>query len=324
MRRTARGVLALLATGSLALGFAPLAHASGETTSLTPSAEAWYQPNPTCGLPSSCVGAGALPVAPPVQPPATAPTSPFPARTMHIGFAAGQETARSYLALPTAGLSGTLTAATLDVPLDVAQADGSQSPETAKVQVCLVLDAISPADGSIDPPPAVSCGSSVPAVYVAAPTPHLHADLTPLGADLLDAGGIALLPDATKAAQTDAWRVVFSAHDRTDAAKTAPAAVSLTLDVPEDVVPETTPLDTGLPAVAPPVGTGFAPAPAPQLPVAGAQQPTVVPPAAAPVALPRTVTVGYAYPAVWLLPLAFLVLVPAAARALTKDLTAVG
>ena len=39
-----------------------------------------------------------------------------------------------------------------------------------------------------------------------------------------------------------------------------------------------------------------------------------------PVALPRTVTVGYAYPGVWLLPLVFLVLVPAAARALTKDL----
>ena len=74
-----------------------------------------------------------------------------------------------------------------------------------------------------------------------------------------------------------------------------------------------------MPAVAPPVGTGFAPAPTPELPVVE-QPPAVVPPATVPVALPRTITVGYAYPAVWLLPLVFLVLVPAAARALTKDL----
>jgi hypothetical protein len=323
VRRTARGVLAVLAAGSVALGFAPIAHAADESMMVTPLAEAWYQPNPSCGLPTGCVGTGALPVTPPVQPPATAPTSPYPARTMHIGFAAGQETARSYLALPTSSLTGTLSEASLDVPLDVAQADGSQSPETAKVQVCLVSAPILPADGSFDSPPAVSCGTSAPASYVATPSPHLHADLTGFGAALLTASGVALLPDATKAAQTDVWRVVFSAHDRTDAAKTPPATASLTLDVAEEDVTEP-PTDSGLPAVAPPVGTGFAPAPTPQLPVQAAQQPTVVPPAAVPVALPRTLTVGYAYPGVWLLPLVFLVLVPAAARALTKDLTAVG
>ena len=42
---------------------------------------------------------------------------------------------------------------------------------------------------------------------------------------------------------------------------------------------------------------------------------------AIPMVTPRTITVGYAYPAVWLLPLVFLVLVPVAARALTRDLT---
>jgi hypothetical protein len=239
---------------------------------------------------------------------------------MHVGMAAGQETARSYLALDMSSLTGTLTAGSLDVPLDTAQADGSQAPETAHVQVCLVTDPIAPTDGSLDAPPGVSCGSSVPAAYVAAPSPHLHADLAALGQDLLSASGLALVPDATKASRTDAWRVVFSAHDRTDAAKTPPAAVSLTVEVPEQEVPA--PLDTRLPAVTAPVGTGFAPAPAPaaQLPGTAVQPPAVVPPASVPVALPRTITVGYAYPAVWLLPLVFLVLVPAAARALTKDL----
>ena len=321
MRRAVRGVLAVLAGGSIALGFAPLAHAADETTILTPDAEAWYQPNLTCGQPTGCVSPSTLPVTPPVEPPAQPPTSPFPVRSMHVGFAAGQETARSYLSLPVGTLTGSLTAGALDVPLDVAQADGSQSPETAKVQVCLVTDPITPADGSVESPPGISCGSSVPAAYVATPAPHLHADLTALGDDLLGASGLVLLPDATKAAPTDApWRVVFSAHDRTDAAKTLPATASLTLDVPDEDV-ASPPLDSGLPAVAPPVGTGFAPAPTPDLSAPAAQQPSVVPPATVPVALPRTVTVGYAYPGVWLLPLVFLVLVPAAARALTKDLT---
>jgi hypothetical protein len=319
VRRTARGVLAVLAAGSVALGFAPIAHAADETTLLTPDAEAWYQYNPTCAQATGCVAPSTLPVTPPVTPPAQPPSSPFPARSMHIGLAAGQETARSYLSLSLATLTGSVTGGTLDVPLDVAQADGSQSPETAKVQVCLVTASITSVDGSVESPPGVSCGSSVPAAYVATPSPHLHADLTSLGADLLGASGLALVPDTTKAAQTDAWQVVFSAHDRTDAAKTPPASVALTLAVPDEqqVSP---PLDTGLPAVAPPIGTGFAPAPTPELPAPAAQQPSVVPPATVPVALPRTVTVGYAYPGVWLLPLVFLVLVPAAARALTKDL----
>jgi hypothetical protein len=286
-------VLAVLAAGSVALGFAPIAHAADETTVIAPDAEAWYQPNPTCAQATGCVSPGSLPVTPPVEPPAQPPTSPFPARTMHIGLAAGQETARSYLSLPMASLTGSLSEGALDVPLDVAQADGSQSPETAKVQVCLVVAPVLPADGSVEDPPSVSCGSSVPAAYVATPAPHLHADLTPFGDDLLDAAGLALLPDATKAAQTDAWRVVFSAHDRTDAAKTPPASVSLTLDVQEEEV-AAPPLDSGLPAVAPPVGTGFAPAPTPDLPGPTVQQPSVVPPATTPVALPRTITVGYA------------------------------
>lgn len=323
MKRTAsRVVTAVLVAGSAALGFAPLAHAD-TSSSLTPSTEGWYQPNPSCATPAGCVTTGALPAAPPTTP----PTSPFPARSLHIGLAPGQqETARTYLAVPFSSAFGTITAASLTVPLDVAQADGSNAPETAKVQVCLASGSITAVDGSVDTPPKADCGTSVAAKYVATPQPHLEADLAPLLSDLSSASGLALLPDATKAAATDTWRVVFSAHDRADTAKTAPATVALTVadeQVSFPTVPEVQTLpDSGTPdltSVAPPVGTGFAPAPSVDAPVTTAAPPTTAP-VAAPVVQPKLVTVGYAYPAVWLLPLAFLIIVPAVARALTKDL----
>lgn len=320
-RVTTRLVTAALVLGSSALGFLPLAHAD-TTSTLTPSAEAWYQPNPTCGAPGGCVSTDALPA----QPPAAPPTSPYPAGTLHIGLAAGQETARSYLALGLSSVFGTISAATLDVPLDTAVADGSQSPETATLQACLFSGTITPANGSIATPPKAACDSSAAVSYVATPAPHLHADLSPLLPGLASASGIVLLPDTTKAAQTDAWRVVFSAHTRTDAAKTAPAAVTLSV---ADQVTDGGSLEQPAvpPVVAPPIGTGFAPAPSLQLPEQTVMQPTVVPPITTglqPVAQPRIITVGYAYPTVWLLPLAFLLLVPAATKALTKDLTPSG
>lgn len=321
-RHATRLVTAALVLGSGTLGFLPLAHASTVTT-LTPSQEAWYQPNPTCAQASGCV----TPATAPAAPPAAVPLSPYPAGSLHVGFVGGQETARTYLALPVGTLTGTLAAATLDVPLDITQADGSQAPETAKLQACLFTEAITPADGSIAAPPKVSCYASAPVTYVAMPTPHLHADLAPLAKGLLSSAGIALVPDATKVAQTDAWRVVFSAHSRVDAAKTQPATVTLTLeDRPTELEPGfTLPDDTGLGPIAPPVGTGFAPAPAVEAPAV--EPPAVVPPVAVdttPVAQPTIITLGYAYPAVWLLPLVFLVLVPLTARALTKDLAPVG
>lgn len=319
-----RLLTAVLVTGSIGLAFVPVAQADSSTT-LLPIAEGWYQPNPTCGTPAGCVAPGTLPATPPTPLP---PVSPFPARTMHIGLSAGQETARSYLGIDFADVPGDITGGSLTVPLDVAPADGSISPETAKVQVCLTSDPISSVDASFDQPPKADCTHSVPASYVATPQPHLSADLSGITDALLDATGLALLPDATKAAQTDSWRVVFSAHDRTDAAKTAPASADLTIADTTDTSGDTS---GDFPVVAPteppqaagpPVGTGFAgpplQAPAP-VPTAPAVLPTTAP--SQQVAAPGTITVGYAYPGVWLLPLGFLVLVPAAARALTKDLS---
>jgi hypothetical protein len=322
-RLVVRCVTAAFVAGSAAIGFAPIAAASTSFT-FAPTAEAWYQPNPTCQTPAGCITTGSLPVAPPVALPAL--PSPYPAGTLHVGFAAGQETARSYLAFPLGQLASmTVTDASLTVPLDVAQADGSVSPETAKIVVCLTDAQLAASEGTIDTPPTADCGTSAPVSYVATPQPHLKADLSSLAAGLPAATGLVLLPDASKVAKTDApWRVVFSAHTRTDAAKTAPASLSLTAeDLPSDQ-PLPVVNEPGVqvpPVVAPVTGTGFAPPPVTQT----ITSPTVqapAPVAAAPVAAaPRMITVGYAYPTVWLLPLACLILIPAAARALTKDLS---
>jgi hypothetical protein len=314
---------------SAAIGFAPVASA-GFDVSFTPTVEAWYQLNPSCLTPAGCVTTGTLPVAPPAAPPVAPPAaSPYPAGSLHVGVATGKETARSYLAFPFAQLEGkTVSSGTLTIPLDLAPADGNASPETSKARVCLTTSSqITATEGTIDSPPSVDCALSVPANYVATPQPHLQANLTALAPALPTATGLVLLPDDSKAAQTDAWRVVFSAHNRADAAKTAPASVTLLVEDAGVTAPVDQPVGQLPGVLVPPVtGTGFAPPPPVAVPVPGTTEvpPTVsnpAPVAAVPVTTPRLVTVGYAYPAVWLLPLAFLVLVPATARALTKDLS---
>jgi hypothetical protein len=321
-RRSLRLLTAALVAGSAGIGFMPLAHAADSTATLAPSAAAWYQPNPTCAQASGCVTTGSLPVAPPVD----IPLSPYPAGTEHVGYASQAETARAYLAFPYSSIDGTVTGGTLDVPLDTAAADGSAQPETSKIQVCLVSGTITPTEGSIAQPPVASCDAHAAMTYVATPSPHLHADLGPLLTGLLTTSGLALLPDATKVGPSDAWRAVFSSASRTDAAKTDPPVMKLSVtptavdepQAPVDV-PSSAPVDTG--NVAAPV----IPNTTPEIPstVPDVTGPVVQPstPATQPLSAPQTVTVGYAYPGVWLLPLAFLVLVPLAARALTKDLT---
>jgi hypothetical protein len=320
-RVVVRVVTAAFVAGSAAIGFAPIAAAATEST-LSPSTEAWYQPNPTCLTPAGCVTTSSLPAAPPAQPPAA---SPYPAGTLHVGVTLGQEDARSYLGFPLSDLAGqTVTAGTLTVPLDVTQADGSTSPDTSKVIVCVTSGPVTATEGTTDTPPTTDCKTAVPAKYVATPQPHLTADLTALAGKLPSATGLALVPDASKAAPSDNWRVVFSAHTRTDAAKTAPASLTLTVEdaAPYVDVPVDQPINQQpyVSAVTPVTGTGFAPPPAQNPTVSTPETPTLSLPAA-PASSPRMVTVGYAYPAVWLLPLAFLILVPATARALTKDLT---
>ena len=330
--RQGRGALLLAGClGALAaLAFAPLARAD-DTTSLTPQTEGWYQGNPSCHAPSLCP----TPAGAPAQAPAT---SPYPPRSLHIGFRAGQETARSYLALvlpPT----GALRSGSLTVPLDVNPVDGSQSPDVASLQVCLTAAPITAVDGSLATPPVVDCTLSATVLYAPTPTPHLQADLAPLLGRLAQAPGLVLLPDPVKAARSDAWQVVFSAHDRTDAARTAPATVTLTAaDLPRDALtaPPGRAADAPFPSGALPAPElrGLRPlwdppqgaAPTAEVPtVAPGLEPTVVlPPATTAQAVlsrAQLITTGYAYPAVWLLPFGLLLLVPVTFRALTRDLT---
>jgi len=321
-KTTVRLVTAVFVAGSASIGFLPLAHAETSTQTVNPSTEAWYQPNPTCQLPVGCLSTDALPVQPPVAPPAEVPTSPFPAGSLHIAVEAGQETARSYLQLSLPLGTDILKSASLEVPLDVAQADGSITPEAAKVAVCTFSGSITAANGSIASPPAADCTRAVAVTYVATPTPHLKADLGSMLAALSAGAGLALIPDATKVAQTDAWRVVFSAHDRADAAKTPPAKLTITTEpAPEPpAFPEVPVAEVPTaPVQQPPVALEpFTPVQQPVAPTVN--QPAPVQPIQ-PVPQAQTVTVGYAYPTVWLLPLGFLILIPLVARALTSDLT---
>ncbi|MCU1595258.1 MAG: hypothetical protein JWO12_2650 [Frankiales bacterium] len=334
-RRVLQAVTATFVAGATAFGFAPLAYGSSDIT-ITPSTEAWYQPNPTCLTPAGCVTTGSLPAAPPAGVPSPPAANPFPTGTLHVGVSAGTETARTYLRMPFEQLDGkSVTAANLEVPLDVAPQDGSTAPDTAKVAICETSSSnIAASEGTIDTPPPSDCQVSVPMTYVATPQPHLQANLGPMATDLPGITGLVLLPDASKITRSDTWRVVFSAHTRTDAAKTAPAKLTVTYedgssntsDLGSD--PFTAPVDT--PAVAQPgtgivsdPGTGFAAVPQVQAPATTAVPPAVSTPDTGvqqPVSQPQLVTVGYAYPAVWLLPLGFLILIPLTVRALTKDL----
>lgn len=299
----------------------PAAPAAAQpTTVVTPSVEAWYQPNPSCAQPTGCLGPTA-----PTEP----PLSPFPSGTLHVGSSAGEETARSYLALPLAAVLGKVTAATLEVPLDTAPDSGSQRPESATLQVCPFVGKLEPVEGSVDSPPRTSCETSVRMSYVALPEPHLYANLTPLLPGLLSDSGIVLLPRPGSSGSASLWRVVFSAHTRESSIATPPAKVSLTLaddgtDSPGDV--ESTPPgppSARAPRVTPATGTGFAPAPRtiPSPEPAPAPQVAADPATTAVRLRVRPPVRGYAYPGVWLFPLALLVLVPLTATALARDLT---
>jgi hypothetical protein len=312
--------LAALVSAALAvIAFAPIAIGEDATKAFSPLVEAWYQPHPSCLTPVGCVAS------PPV------PVSPFPAGTMHVGVGAGHELARAYLVFAFSHLA-TASSAKLTVPLDVEPTDGSTSPSDAKVIVCLTTSAgIATTEGSTDPPPPVDCRTPAPARFVASPAPHLEADLVALLAGLPTATGIALLPDGATIAPTDAWRIVFSAHTRGGPGATGAATLTAAVAPAEAATPEPSEAslaDAVAPAssreIAPVSGTAFAASPTTTTPPSVDAIAEPAPSAAASaveLASPDLVTFGYAYPGIWLLPLALLVLVPAVGRALTRDLS---
>lgn len=325
-----RRVLAAAGVIALAVGVASSAGAADDakTVTITPSTEAWYQPNPTCGLPVGCVTPASvlalLPVPVPVDLPAvplTVPLSPYPTGTMHVAYTGGRETARAYLTIPHDKLDGEIVSASLEIPLDTSPASGSAVPQNARVQVCTFSSDIAAIEGSIENPPFTLCTDGPELKYEATPKPRLHASLNSIRDALRTTSGIALVPNADAVTATDAWHVAFSTHDRKGA--TGPAVLTASVrPVAEepaaeeeivDELPSFDEFDPGLDS-----GLDFGSALVPELPVDGDDLGGDV---AAPVT-PASTTVesGYAYGVVWLLPLVLLLLVPIIARSLTKDL----
>ena len=317
VRPTRRGLALAGAVVALALGFLPVTASAAETQlTLTPDVEAWYRPDPTCGLPTGCISA----TVPPGEA-SSVPPSPYPASTLHVSVESGSETARSYLSFVLPRVDARLAAASLEVPLDTATQSGSLRSEAAEIVVCAFDGTLEKAEGAYAEPPSVSCDAFAPMEYVAAPAPRLVADLSPLLPGIAVGGGLALVPDASKTAGDDAWHVVFSAHDRADATAPAPAALTITLVPADEQSVDHEPSMTQAPLLA---------MPPPVMPSIGGSTRLVVappeltaPPAAT--ATPsfepvRTIRMRYAYGAVWLLPLALLVFVPLVVHQLTRDL----
>jgi hypothetical protein len=330
-----RLVTGALVTATATVMLVPVASADETQVTLTPSFESWYQPNPTCAQVTGCVTPDGVTSAVGV------PTSPYPAGTLHVGVDAGTETARAYLRFLLAQDAGTLSSAHVEIPLDVASENGNAQPETAHVLVCLTKSAITKSEGSLNEPPRTDCSAGAALTYAATPAPHLTGDLRPLLAGLATGAALALIPDAANTQPTDTWHIVFSAHDRppkatvpADRPASGPAILRVTirgLDQDAEQPAAGLPLEEPQPGsqvIDAPGGTDFAPAPStvlaqPGVPPSGPQVAASAPPVASAVRATAgyaRLPVGAAYPLVWLLPLALLMLVPYLGKTLLMDL----
>src|SRR3954469_17468713 len=146
----------LLAMPAAAAPTATPGSAAAHPVTVADVAEAWYSASPidSCTTPLGC-------------PPDQAPTSPYPADTLHVGVAGGQETARTYL-LPDLSLVPVgmhLGTSTMTIPVATGSADGTQSPASAHVVACLVTQPfVDGVEGSSEPPK-VDCSISDKAAY---------------------------------------------------------------------------------------------------------------------------------------------------------------
>jgi hypothetical protein len=335
-RRIALPLAALGLAGPLVLLLSSAAGASVPATGATSgtatvrlAADAWYSASSACtSSPTGCLPAGA-------------PAPPYPAKTLHVGVAAGQEESRTYLSLDLAALpAGTaLSGGVLKLPV-AGPDDGSRAADTATLRACLVTASFKDAtEGATDAPPAIDCKTSSPAKHVAAAgnEPEMFTvDLTAFASSWAGGAlnqGLVLVP-AEDTAPNAMWHVAMSAHDRTGSTVAAPTAVVQYASAAaagddfdtSDVAPAAPTDSTGSSSVS------FAAAPlAPQpdtTPVvpAPAVQPEVAP-QASPVAPVQQLTPqafvgggGFAYPGVFLLPIVIAAAGAMLARALTRDL----
>jgi hypothetical protein len=304
--------------------------AGSGTATVGVSDDAWYSTSSACtASPTGCL-------------PAAAPASAYPAMTLHVGVAAGQEESRTYLGLDLTGLpAGTsLSGGILRLPVGSSQ-DGSLAPDTATMQACLATGTFKDdVAGSPEKPPNIDCkAASSPAKYVAAAgaVPEMFtvnlAPFTLAWSGGATSAGIALVP-TTDTGPGSAWHVALSGHDR---AVAAAMHISATVTYSSSGTSDSsTSFDAAPPVDTSSTGTGsasfaappLAPVATPQLPTTTTPQAPVVAPQASPVApAPQlqpaaAVTVGgYAYPGVFLLPILLAIAGGWLARSLTRDLT---
>lgn len=335
-------VAVLLALPLLLPGAALAETAEGVPTLI----EAWYrtspidtggEESPVCQLPTGCPEA-----------PAELPNQ-YPPMTLHVDQVGPTSTAQTFFSLDLGALSfdAEVTGGTVTLPVAGADA-GTQAPETAQIVACLVSEPIAPAEGgSASEAPAYDCATSAPATFVPGPPPVFTVDLAPfVGA--LSSGtsqGLALVaaPDSAPAN----WHVALSAKGR-EAEGAAPITAAVQFTQPEPtsfgggsfspgvVSGNTVPPPSALGGFAFELPPAALPLPSSTLglPASTAFQPQIAQPPAAPVQVAPPVAaapvqqpvaaignLGYAYPAVWLLPLVLLGVGGALSRSLTAEMT---
>lgn len=287
------------------LGWAQAIPANADTSTVATGVEAWYYISPVCLVPIECP---ALPDAPPAQ--------AFPADTLHVAVALGQEFARTYITLDTGALpfDASIVGGTLSLPVAGADA-GTVSPETAKLRACLVRDQFEAAQGSVAEAPFPDCGFSAPATFAPGTDFSVFTvNLAPI-ADVWRAEpglsrALAIMPAEEVVAERATWHVAFHAKNRS-----APDARPITARI--DYTIAETPTAPELPTFSPPVfNPGFFVGPLPPAPA----PPVAQPPAVVQQPPPRPVAArGFAYPMVWWIPIVFLVVGGFLGRSLTRD-----
>lgn len=283
------------------------------TATVGDTAEAWYASSPVdmCTTPLGC-------------PPAQVPTSPYPADTLHVGVAGGQETARTYvvpnlLSLP---FGATLTDGTMTLPVVTDTLAGTVSPASAKILACLATKPVTDGtQGSTQAPPDVDCKTSAALKYDAKKN-VFTVDLAPLLAAWSGGApqfGIGLVPDTSKAQPSDAWHVAFNGRKRTG--PHISSVISYT-PPPATTVGSTAPPPTTTPSA--PTGVSTPTTPNVSLPPPTTQQPPAAAPQVAapqpqPIAQPVALTRPFQYPMAFLMPLALLAGAVFFVRLFTRD-----
>jgi hypothetical protein len=136
-----------------------------KTVTVGTESEAWYQLTRvnTCNSPAGC-----LPAEPPALPELPAlPVDPtvYPPETLHVGWAAGAELARSYVKIDRTGVpqGASVVGGVLEVPLIADPTSGTVLADSAGVKACLVASPFSDGvAGSLSAAPAIDCSVSSP------------------------------------------------------------------------------------------------------------------------------------------------------------------